>query len=294
MKIGLSSYSLSRAISAGEMNILDAIRWIAENGGEHMEVVPGAFAIENANDPIIKDIRSTAKECGIELSNYAVSGNFAAGTAEERKAEVERLKGQVDIAAALGVTRMRHDAAHFGGDAKMNSIENFDRLLPQIAEGCAAVSEYAEQYGITTSIENHGWFNNGAERVIRVVKAVDRANFGLTLDVGNFVCVDECPNIAVEKCLPYATMVHFKDFYLRHKPLEDLNAGGGCWFPSMFGTAICGAIVGWGDLDIPDIVKKIKKSGYDGFVSIEFEGAEDCRMASKCAISGLKALFAKD
>lgn len=292
MKIGLSSYSISRAIWAGEMNILDAIRWIAEKGGEHMEVVPGAFQIKDAGDPIIQQIRDTAKECGIALSNYAVSGNFAVGGPEERKKEVERLKGQVDIAAALGVSLMRHDAAHFGGDAKQNSIEAFDRLLPQMAEGCAAVSEYAAQYGITTSIENHGWFNNGAERVIRLVKAVGRDNFGLTLDVGNFVCVDECPNIAVEKCLPYATMVHFKDFYLRHNSLESLNAGGGCWFPSQFGTAICGSIVGWGDLDIPGIVAAIAKSGYDGFVSIEFEGAEECRYASQCGLGVLKGLFA--
>lgn len=65
MKIGLSSYSISRAIWAGEMNILDAIRWIAEKGGEHMEVVPGAFQIKDAGDPIIQQIRDTAKECGI-------------------------------------------------------------------------------------------------------------------------------------------------------------------------------------------------------------------------------------
>lgn len=206
MKIGLSSYSLSRAMAAGEMDILDAIRWIGENGGDHMDVVPGPFSIENHKDPIIQKIKDTAKSCGVLLGNYAVSGNFAAGTAQERKAEVERLKGQVDIAAALGVSLMRHDAAHFGGTAQQNSIENFDRLLPQMAEGCAQVAEYAAQYGISTSIENHGWFNNGAERVIRLVKAVNRENFGLTLDVGNFVCVDECPNIAGGKCLPYASM----------------------------------------------------------------------------------------
>ena len=128
MKIGLSSYSISRAISAGEMNILDAIRWVAEKGGEHMEVVPGAFQIKDPGDPIIQQIRDTAKECGIALSNYAVSGNFAAGSPEDRKKEVERLKGQVDIAAALGVSLMRHDAAHFGGDARQNSIE---RAEPQ-------------------------------------------------------------------------------------------------------------------------------------------------------------------
>ena len=31
MKVGLSTYSLSRAINAGEMDVLGAIEWIAEN-----------------------------------------------------------------------------------------------------------------------------------------------------------------------------------------------------------------------------------------------------------------------
>ena len=45
MKIGLSSYSISRAIRAGEMDILGAVRWVAENGGEHIEIVPSGFVL---------------------------------------------------------------------------------------------------------------------------------------------------------------------------------------------------------------------------------------------------------
>ena len=41
LKIGLSSYSLARA---PEMDIVSALRFAAENGAEHMEIVPGSFA----------------------------------------------------------------------------------------------------------------------------------------------------------------------------------------------------------------------------------------------------------
>jgi hypothetical protein len=45
MKVGLSSYSLLAALKKGEMTILDAIQWVAENGGEHMELVPYGYTL---------------------------------------------------------------------------------------------------------------------------------------------------------------------------------------------------------------------------------------------------------
>ena len=40
MKFGLSSYSLQEALRSGEMTILDVIRWAADHGSEHIEMVP--------------------------------------------------------------------------------------------------------------------------------------------------------------------------------------------------------------------------------------------------------------
>ena len=77
-KIGLSSYSLSRAINAGEMDILGAIRWISENGGEHMELSPGSLVLAG-NNTLIKAIVKQAEDCGIELSSYTTSRISTAG-----------------------------------------------------------------------------------------------------------------------------------------------------------------------------------------------------------------------
>ena len=38
MKIGLTSYSLNADIMSGRKTILDAMRFAAENGAEHMEI----------------------------------------------------------------------------------------------------------------------------------------------------------------------------------------------------------------------------------------------------------------
>ena len=75
MKIGLSSYSISRAIRAGEMDILGAVRWVAENGGEHIEIVPSGFVL-TGDDALTDAVRKQAAECGIDLSSYTIGANF--------------------------------------------------------------------------------------------------------------------------------------------------------------------------------------------------------------------------
>jgi len=109
LKIGISSYSLNSCIESGEMDIGSAIRWIAEQGAEHVEIVPLSAMKERMKDgKYVAEIRRAAEEAGLELSNYAVGGNFAGKDDAAFAGEIARIKEQVDIAHALGVKRMRH------------------------------------------------------------------------------------------------------------------------------------------------------------------------------------------
>ncbi len=284
LKIGLSSYSLSKAMNAGEMDILDAIKWISENGGEHMELSPGNLVLAG-NDTLVKAIVKRTADCGISLSSYTIGANFITETEDAFQKEIKRVKSEVDIAAALGVKRMRHDAgSRPSADA---TVANFEKDLPKLVEACRTVADYAIKYGIVTSVENHGYHVQGSERVHRLVLAVDRENFRTTVDIGNFLCADEDPVSAVKNNIRLASMVHFKDFY-RRPPQSDLGDG---WFKSKAGYFLRGSIVGQGDIDIPSVVKIIKSSGYDGFISIEFEGMEDCRTGSKIGLQNLRRYF---
>jgi sugar phosphate isomerase/epimerase len=284
LKIGLSSYSLSKAINAGEMDILGAIRWISENGGEHMELSPCKLVLAG-NDTLVKAIVKQAADCGIALSSYTIGANFITETEDAFQKEIKRVKSEVDIAAALGVKRMRHDAgSRPPADA---TVANFEKDLPKLVEACRAVADHARKYGIVTSVENHGYHVQGSERVQRLVLAVARENFRTTVDIGNFLCADEDPISAVRNNIKLASMVHFKDFY-RRPPHSDPGEG---WFQSRAGYFLRGSIVGQGDIDIPSVVKIIKGSGYDGFVSIEFEGMEDCRAGSKIGLQNLRRYF---
>ena len=287
MKIGLSTYSLLDAINAGEMDVLDVVQWIADNGGEHMEVVPEGFTLVD-NLELADAVREKAKEVGIELSNYSLPGNFIHDTEEAFEAEVERLKEHVNLINRMGIKHMRHDVIAFTLPPEKRTIAHFEKSLSKIVEGSQRIADYAAQFGITTTIENHGAAVQHSDRVQRVIEAVDRPNFKTTLDIGNFLCVDEDPIVGVKKNLSYASLIHFKDFYIRP---YDQDPGAGKWFRTANDNYLRGAIVGQGDINIRAIVKLIKDSGYDGNITLEFEGMEECRAASKAGMDNIRRFW---
>lgn len=277
MKIGISTYSISRAMKAGEFDILGALQWIADNGGQHVEIVPSGYELEG-NPELTDAVRNKAAELGIDISNYAIGAKFIDLDEAGYRAEIDRIKRHIDTANRLGIKLLRHDVA--SRPIPDTGVAQFERDFDTIVKASIELAEYAEQYGIVTSIENHGFHVQGTERVHRIIEAVGRPNFRHTIDIGNFLCVDEQPVPAVKKSLPYASMVHLKDFYVRP---SYQNPGEG-WFRSSSGNYLRGAIVGQGDIDMYEVIRQIKASGYDGYVSIEFEGKEECKWATKAAL----------
>lgn len=284
MKLGVSSYSLYGAIKSGEMDILGVVQWVADNGGEHIEICPIGFTLDD-NPELIQAIRNKADEAGIEVSHYTVGANFVQPDEESFRAEIERVKKQVDIARDLGVKRMRHDVA--SRPIEDATMVNFLADLPKLAEACREVADYAAQYGITTSVENHGYYTQASDRVQALVNAVDRPNFRTLVDIGNFMCADENSVAAVKKNLPIASAVHLKDFYLRPGNREY----GEGWFRTASGNFLRGAIVGNGDIDMWEVIKTVKQSGYDGYISIEFEGKEPCTYGTKTGLDNARRIW---
>lgn len=286
---GFSSYSFHSKLSTSEMTLPQVIEWIAKSEGEHLELaVLGDDAdspIPNiASDPAYVDrIRAVSEAAGVPLTNLAISADLSTGDPQQ----TERVKRYVDLAERLGITRMRHDvvphAGHDGDDTPL-----FEQALPSIVAASKEIAQYAATKGITTSLENHGFFVQSADRIRRIIHAVDEPNFLTTLDVGNFVCVDEAPEVSVAQNLPYAMVVHFKDFYIRP---ADAAPGAG-WFRSRGGKHLRGAVVGNGDIDLPAVARAITDSGFSGYAAIEFEGWEDCLLGCERGIANAKSLFA--
>jgi sugar phosphate isomerase/epimerase len=271
MQIGVSSYSFSRLVRAGEMPQKDVIAKAGEIGFDVIEFSTIAVPEGKTLPDFAKELKDEADRLGMAITNYTIGANFLTGSGGDWKAEAERVKEEVKIAQILGAPGMRHDAAT-GFPPDHQGAKGFNAALPTLAKGCRAVTEFAADLGIKTMVENHGHFCQDSTRVEQLVDAVDHANFGVLIDMGNFICVDEDPVTAVGRLMPHAFHVHAKDFHL--KPGTDLFPGEG-WGMTRGGNYRRGAIIGHGNVPVTQIIKIMKKENFGGVLSIEFEGIED-------------------
>lgn len=271
MKIGVSSYSFSQAVRAGTLKFIDIPARAKEIGFDVVEF--STFMLPEGETPLsfAPRLREAADKAGIPIANYTIGADFINGSNGDCMKEVERLKDEVRVAKILGAPGMRHDATR-GYLPPYKGPHGFDDALPVLAKGCRAVAEFAAGLGIRTMVENHGFFCQDSVRVEKLMNAVNHPNFGWLVDMGNFLCADEAPTEALGRAMPYAFHVHAKDFHV--KSGAQANPGQG-WFQSRAGNFLRGSIIGHGDVPIVQCLRVMKKAGYDGVLSIEFEGMEE-------------------
>jgi sugar phosphate isomerase/epimerase len=281
MKFSVNSYSFGAYINADRLGIYGVIEKTAAYGFDGIEFTEHYWT--DTTDEELRKIGQTARDLGLETVSFCTGADFLNGSEGNLDREVERVCRIVDKAACLGVSMMRHDVAYRVPDRK-HGIGYF-HLLPRMAEGCRRVTEYAATLGIKTMTENHGFFSQDADRVAALIDAVNSPNFGALVDLGNFSCADEETPLSVSRLAPYAFFVHCKDFL--YKKGSEIHPGDG-WITTRGGKAIRGTVVGHGVVPIPECIRVLKDNGYDGWLSLEFEGMEDNLTALKLGLQHLK------
>ena len=272
MKLAVSSYSFSQAIRAGILTQEETVVKAKEMGFEGIEfttLMPCENPTLEQQLEMAKRIRKKAEEIGITVTNYAIPAQMYQETEEESAAEVARVKGQVQVAKELGCTTMRHDVCNKLG----TKCRSFDLMLPTMVKNIREVADFAQELGIKTCSENHGFISQDSDRMERLFNAVNHPNYGLLADMGNFSCVDENHAVAVSRVAPYTVYVHAKDMILYDG--NGQNPGAGCGM-SRGGNWYRCTIIGQGSVPVKQCLRILKRAGYDGFVSIEFEGCEEC------------------
>lgn len=297
MRIGLSTYSLLPRINAGRMGPVEAIDWIAANGGQHVEIVPFGFLLRDdatgsVDTALIDAIAARAKDAGVPIACYSILANLCPD-GPDFEGEIARIQAHVDVAARLGAPMMRHDISSFRRPIESTTMTQYVKELPRMIEGAQRIADYAKERGVATLLENHGFFVNGSDRVLQLLSQVDRDNYRLLMDTGNFLCVDEPAEPAAAKLASHAAYVHLKDFYIRSQDPGDAAQFdcAGSWFRSVTGRYLRGSILAQGDLDIPYILGRLKAAGFDGDLTIEFEGMEDCEYASRVSMDNARRIW---
>lgn len=286
MQIGVSSYSFVRLVRSGQMAQIHVIAKAKEIGFDAIEFSTIAVPEGKRLPGFAAELRAESERVGLPIVNYTIGADFLRGSGGDLQAEIERVKREVDVAEILGVPGMRHDASA-GWPKDHSGPRSFAAALPRLSAGCRAVTEYAASKGIRTMVENHGQFCQESARVEQLVTAVDHPNFGVLVDMGNFLCADDEPTAAVGRLMPFAFHCHAKDFHV--KPGTDFPPGQG-WFESRAGNYLRGAIIGHGAVPVIQCLRVIRREGYDGILSVEYEGIEDVLMGVQLGHDNLRRM----
>ncbi len=275
MKLAICSYSLIALRNEGKKSELELLQVAKDLGFDYFEF--SEINVPEGKNPeeYAAELKAEADRVGIKIVQYSIGADFWYGSNGDLDKEIERLKAEVDIAAILGVEGMRHDTC---SGPRGDDNFAFEEALPRIIKGCKAVTEYAKQKGIKTMTENHGFFCQDSERIVKIVEGVNDVNFGTLVDIGNYLCADEWTMDAVKNTAKYASYVHGKDFYIKSKD-EILSTD--AFFQTRGGNYLRGAVLGHGGVPVYEAIKYIYDSGYNGYITLEFEGVENCLDACK-------------
>ncbi len=283
MKIGVSSYSFSALMSGGKETQLSIIRIAKEMGFDGIEFTDLNPPEDMSEADYAREIRAECEKHSLPVISYTIGANMLNFEGGSNEKEIERVCRKVEIAKELGAPTLRHDIAW--GIPDDLPFKTFDDCLETMAGGAKKITLFAKSLGIRTMTENHGYFCQDSERVERIIRAVNNENFGSLIDIGNFSCADEDNVSAVKRLLPYAFHIHAKDFHIKSADGADPGEG---FFRSRGGNYLRGAIIGQGNVNVYDCLREIKESGYSGFISVEFEGMEDCLKGIRIGTDNLR------
>jgi sugar phosphate isomerase/epimerase len=264
MKIGVSMYSYVSVVQAGRLDIPGFIREAKRAGAEGVELLDFFYKdVERDRAAALAALEETGLPCPI----FSVAQNFAKPSAEEREAQLQKIRFGVDEAGRFGSSVVRV----FAGDVSQGIT--FDQAREWIVEGLARASEYAADKGVRLALENHGTLAGRGDQVRGIIEDVRSRSgtdsLGANPDTGNFLLVNQPSHEAIREVAGYAYMVHFKDF----APAPQGHSGHA--YGALNGDRFVGTTIGEGGVDLAKCIQELKDAGFDGWLSVEYEGEED-------------------
>jgi len=238
VRISISAYSLHRNIRDGKISMLDFIRIASERYGASAVELNSPFFVDEPG--YLDRVKVTLRDYGVQVKNIAVDmGNIADPDDSMREKWVQGNIAWLKVAKGIGSPSIRVNAGHSDDmeEGLKRSVKSFKRIVTS-----------AKELGLYVLLENHGGFSSDPTSILRILAEVGTDSFGTCPDFGNFD--PDMRYEALERIAPYARFVHAKTYEFDADGEETT-------------------------LDIPRIVRILEKAGYDGYVSVEFEGKGD-------------------
>ncbi len=249
-EISLAQWSLHKALFSKKIDNLDFPAITKKEFGINVVEYVNQFFKDKANDTkYLNELMKRVNDNGVK--NHLIMVDGEGGLAElddaKRKQSVENHYKWVDAAKYLGCSTIRVNSFGTGSaeDVQKAAIDGLGRL-----------GEYGEKEGINIIVENHGSYSSNGQWLAGVMKNVNKKNVGTLPDFGNFCikrangkCVEEYDRYkGVEELMPYAKGASAKTY--------DFDAEGYCI-----------------ETDYKKVMEIIKKTGFSGYIGIEYEGS---------------------
>ena len=235
--ISLAEWSLNKTLRAGKMTNLD-FPHVAKHefGIDCIEFVDQFFQDKAKDSQYLRELKDRAESEGVKLGLIMIdtTGDLGAGGKADRDKAVERTFEWIDAAKFLGCRMVRINARGPG---------NAEDLRGRVAESCVRLAEFAAQRNLDVAIENHGGLSSDPEWLVSVMKEVNRSNFGILPDFGNFPASVNRYD-AVEAFMPYAKGVSAKSSRFTPDGLEQ-------------------------ETDFFRMMRIVRDGGYHGYVGVE-------------------------
>jgi sugar phosphate isomerase/epimerase len=251
MKLGCMSLSYKDQFRDGRIDLVRFIDWAYEQRLDGIDIHTRAFA---STDPAyLRDIRLRCLKRGLALSYIGVSNDFGK-TGPELDAQIKLVKDWVDVAAFMGIPLVRIFAAWIPEGEPEEQV--WARMMPCMQE----VAAYGQEKGVVLGLHNHnhGCVTRTGKEVRRILETVNNPYLSHILDTGQYVGSPgasgaegkEDPSLnfygSIAETAPLAVHVRAK--------IYRIQTGEEAW------------------LDYPRIFDILKQVGYNGWVSIVYEG----------------------
>jgi len=210
--------------------------------------------------PLIEFPRICQEEFGVKA--VELNSPFFASTDpddEKREKDLEALKEWFSIAKRMGSPFIRINA----GEGEPIG----DAMLRRVIDSYKELVEEGERVGVNLVIENHGGPSANPDNIVRIIETVGSTHFGVCPDFGNFA--PEIRYQGIAKIAKYAFLAHVKSYDFDKEGKETT-------------------------IDIERCLNILKDSGFEGDLSIEFEGKGNQREGVKKTLALLRKLVTSE
>ena len=253
LKISLAQWSLNKSIKNGKLPILDFAKKARSFDIEGIEFVSGLYTRDTdilermSMNSLAKELIKRSDDYGIDNVLFMIDnqGDLASSNKNERFQAIDNHKRWIDLSAEIGCKTMR---------VNLNGEKDLNKWTKNSVKSLTALNKYNENINVV--VENHGGLSSSGKYLSNVMSKVKLENCGTLPDFGNF-CMNGSPwgnctqmydrYLGTEELMPYAHAVSAKSYDFDDEGNET-------------------------SIDYKRMMEIVKRSGYQGYVGIEYEG----------------------